>query len=155
MSACASCGSEGELHRHHLIPRVYGGAAGPTVLLCLACHGLVHGKEFSTNHKHLTKAGLLAAKARGVKLGGYKGGPEPTDAHRVKASAALVAKAASRARDLAPLLASIRAERHMSLHAIAAALNARGVPTARGCAWTGTAVKRVLELINNAEAKGT
>ena len=154
MSACASCNSEGELHRHHLIPRVYGGANAPTVLLCLACHGLVHGKEFPMNHRHLTKAALAATKARGTVLGGYRGGPAPTDTHRAKATAAKQAKATSRARDLAPLLASIRAEGHESLSAMAQALNAKGIPTARGCAWTPTAVKRVLELIDNAKAKG-
>jgi len=94
-----------------------------------------------------TKAALAAAKARGTILGGYKGGPAPTDAHRIKASAALVAKATSRARDLAPLLASIRAEGIESLPAMAAALNARGVPTARGCAWTATAVRRVNRIL--------
>jgi DNA invertase Pin-like site-specific DNA recombinase len=90
-----------------------------------------------------TKAALAATKARGTILGGYRGGPAPTDAHRAKATTAKQAKATSRARDLAPLLASIRAEGHVSLHAMAVALNERGIPTARGCMWTPTAVQRV------------
>jgi DNA invertase Pin-like site-specific DNA recombinase len=90
-----------------------------------------------------TRAALAATKARGTILGGYRGGPAPTDAHRAKATTAKQMKAANRARDLGPLLATIRSEGHVSLPAMAAALNARGIPTARGCAWTPTAVRRV------------
>jgi DNA invertase Pin-like site-specific DNA recombinase len=94
-----------------------------------------------------TKAALAATKARGTILGGYRGGPAPTDTHRAKATTAKQAKATSRARDLAPLLASIRAEGHVTLPAMAQALNERGIPTARGCMWTPTAVQRVNRIL--------
>lgn len=94
-----------------------------------------------------TKAALAAAKKRGTVLGGWRGGPVPTDAARAKASAAKTAQAASRARDLAPLMATIRGEGGVSLSAMAAALNARGISTARGADWTPTAVRRVALLI--------
>lgn len=91
-----------------------------------------------------TKAALTAAKARGVVLGGYRGGPAPTDGDRAKAALAHTRRAASRAADLAPVLDQIRALGGASLGAMAAALNSHGVPSTGGGRWTATAVKRVL-----------
>ncbi|MCJ2069770.1 recombinase family protein, partial [Methylobacterium sp. J-030] len=48
-----------------------------------------------------------------------------------------------RARDLAPVIAAGRAEGGVPLGQIAAALNAWGIPAARGGAWTATQVRRV------------
>lgn len=62
---CASCGAENEIQEHHLIPRVHGGLSGPTVYLCAACHGAVHGRVFRTDHAALIRVGLAAAKAEG------------------------------------------------------------------------------------------
>jgi 5-methylcytosine-specific restriction endonuclease McrA len=39
---CASCGTTGGIEEHHLVPRVLGGHARPTVYLCSMCHGLAH-----------------------------------------------------------------------------------------------------------------
>jgi len=95
-----------------------------------------------------TRAALAAAKARGVVLGtpsnltqagrqrGSKAG------NRVKAR-----QAASRAADLAPILLAIRADGISSASGIATALNAQGVPTARGGKWQAVQVQRVLEKI--------
>jgi DNA invertase Pin-like site-specific DNA recombinase len=91
-----------------------------------------------------TKAALAAAKARGVTLGGYRGGPVPSDADRAKAAVAHSRKATERAADLAPVISQLRQEGVGSLGALAAALNGRGVPSARGGRWTATAVRRVV-----------
>lgn len=40
---CFDCGSEGEIHNHHVVPKVLGGTK--TVPLCAKCHGLVHGMK--------------------------------------------------------------------------------------------------------------
>ena len=47
--------------------------------------------------------------------------------------------------DLKPIIADLRATGASSLRQIAAGLNKRGIPTARGAAWSAVQVKRVLE----------
>lgn len=91
-----------------------------------------------------TKAALQAAKARGVKLGGDRGVTPPPGAS-ARGGAATKAKADSRAWDLAPVIEEVRAAGAVSLRDIAAGLNARGIPTARGGEWSAVQVKRVME----------
>ena len=91
-----------------------------------------------------TKAALAAAKARGVKLGGDRGAVV-SSAARAKSVKARVAKANDRAADLAPILAEIQAGGASSLREIAAALNERGIPTARGGSWSAVQVQRVMQ----------
>lgn len=91
-----------------------------------------------------TRAALAAAKARGVTLGGYRGGPVPSDADRAKAALAHSRRASARAADLAPVIDQLRQEGAASLAALAAALNGRGVPSTGGGRWTATAVRRVM-----------
>ena len=102
-----------------------------------------------------TKAALAAAKARGVKLGGLgitakgkqQGRPLTAKARRM-GTAALQAKAGARARDLAPMIAELRASGINSRSSLAKALNERGVTTARGGAWTATQVARLIAAQN-------
>jgi DNA invertase Pin-like site-specific DNA recombinase len=91
-----------------------------------------------------TKAALAAAKARGVRLGK----PENLrhqEAGRVQGRARRTVIAGGRAADLRPIIADVRASGASSLRQIAAGLNGRGIPTARGGAWSAGQVKRVLE----------
>lgn len=90
-----------------------------------------------------TKAALKAAKARGVKLGGYRG-YTPSSQDRRKASRALTEKAKRVAQDYAHLIGSIRGSGVTSLNGISKALNAQGVPSPRGGLWQSVTVKRVL-----------
>ena len=96
-----------------------------------------------------TKAALAAAKRRGVKLGGDRG--VRFSAKHVKlAVAARREKARTRAADLAPIIAELRASGVvMTLRAIADGLNERGIPAARGGQWGITQVVRLLETIDN------
>jgi hypothetical protein len=55
------------------------------------------------------------------------------------------AKRQARAVDLAPVIAEVRAAGASSLREIAAALDARNIPAARGGRWNAGQVKRVLE----------
>jgi DNA invertase Pin-like site-specific DNA recombinase len=89
-----------------------------------------------------TKAALAAAKVRGTKLGGFRG-YRPTDEDRARAVAARRGHADERAGRVAPVIAEIRAAGATSLRAIAAELDARGIPTPRGGRWSATAVMRV------------
>jgi DNA invertase Pin-like site-specific DNA recombinase len=95
-----------------------------------------------------TKAALAAAKARGVKLGGFRG-VHFTDAARKAGPAARQAIAKARAADLKSTIETIQAEGITSLGKIAAELTARRVPTARGGSeWTAMQVSRVLALLD-------
>ena len=91
-----------------------------------------------------TKAALAAAKARGVKLGGDRGATI-SESTRIKGNAARLAKAQGRASDLSDVIAGIRADGASSLREIAAGLNDRGIPTARGGQWSAVQVQRVLQ----------
>ncbi|MDB5593730.1 MAG: Resolvase domain protein [Hyphomicrobiales bacterium] len=94
-----------------------------------------------------TKAALAAAKARGTKLGGYRG-VSPTPEHRAAAADARTSRATSRAAEVAPIIAGLRAEGVTSLHGLAKALTERGVPTASGGAqWQPVQVSRLLARI--------
>jgi hypothetical protein len=44
-----------------------------------------------------------------------------------------------------PVIEQIQASGAMSLGSIAAALNARGIKTARGCEWNAKAVSRIID----------
>jgi DNA invertase Pin-like site-specific DNA recombinase len=83
-----------------------------------------------------TKAALAAAKARGKRLG-RNGAERLAPAYRAEAMAC--------AAEVVPVLEDVRASGALSLRQIAAGLNQRGIPTARGGTWSAMQVKRVLE----------
>jgi DNA invertase Pin-like site-specific DNA recombinase len=92
-----------------------------------------------------TKAALTAAKARGTKLGGQRRNSSRIHSKGCVASIQVRReKASRRATDLLPMIESIRSDGNSSLRGIAAALNQRGVPTARGGEWSATQVQRLL-----------
>ena len=87
-----------------------------------------------------TKAALAAAKARGQKLGG------PKLAIATKLGNAANAAAADRfAANVAPVIRQIQATGATSLRAVAAALTARGIATARGGQWNAMQVLSTLK----------
>ena len=96
-----------------------------------------------------TKAALRAAKARGVKLGGLR---HRADGSIVKIDADAIARgravrsvtAQARAADIAPIVADIKESGAVSLRQIAAGLNDRGIPTARGGQWSAVQVQRII-----------
>ena len=95
-----------------------------------------------------TKKALAAAKARGVKLGGDRGNL-PADSLKGREISRQVRQeqAARRARDLSGFVSEVEAAGALSLRQIAAALNARGIRTARGGEWSAVQVKRIRERI--------
>ncbi len=92
-----------------------------------------------------TKDALAAAKARGTKLGGFRGrAGTPDDCAQARAQR--TAKSDEHAKALAPIIARIDPERTLSLRALASRLNDERVPTAAGKGeWTAAGVKRVIE----------
>lgn len=95
-----------------------------------------------------TKAALQAAKARGVTLGGDRGGVlrnrETTDRWRANSVAKRAAAADARAADVGKAVAKLREEGATSLRAIAARLNDRHIPAPRGGAWTASQVRAAM-----------
>lgn len=118
-----------------------------------------------------TKDALAAAKRRGRKLGGLRrkilriesdgrktyGEPVLLSATaRKNGNAAVARAAAARADDVAPVIAELQASGAESLRAIAAGLNSRGIPTARGAgSWSAVQVARVLERSANQNSRGS
>jgi DNA invertase Pin-like site-specific DNA recombinase len=91
-----------------------------------------------------TKDALAAAKKRGVVLGGDRG-VRPTAKTRAKALAAIEKRAAARVAGSLRRIRELQAGGATSLVAIAAGLNERGIPTARGDGqWSAVQVSRVL-----------
>ena len=86
-----------------------------------------------------TRAALQAKKAQGVKLGN----PRAAEA-AVKAHAAKRAQADQFAANVLPIVREIQSSGVTTLREIAAALNARGVHTARGGRWHSETVRNLL-----------
>jgi DNA invertase Pin-like site-specific DNA recombinase len=87
-----------------------------------------------------TKQALAAAKARGVALGNPR-------LHMARKSAmeTVAASADKFATNVLPIIREAQMAGATSLRQIAAALNARGVATARGGQWHATSVSNILE----------
>jgi len=94
-----------------------------------------------------TRAALVAAKARGVVLGGDRG--NLTDKIRRKAHRNSLKvrreQAAKHASDLLPIIEDIRNDGASTLREIADALNERGISAPRGGEWQAAQVQRVLK----------
>jgi len=85
-----------------------------------------------------TKIALAAAKARGVKLGNPN-----IAAATAKSMEAVQANSNAFAKKVAPHIAAARDNGCTTLRAIAEALNAKGIPTARGGKWQPTTVRLI------------
>jgi DNA invertase Pin-like site-specific DNA recombinase len=87
-----------------------------------------------------TKAALAAARARGVKLGGWRGGPKVSSAIGVKARQK---KADEFAASVGPVAGALRSQ-GLTLHQIAAELTERDIRTPHDSRWTAAAVRNLL-----------
>jgi DNA invertase Pin-like site-specific DNA recombinase len=94
-----------------------------------------------------TRRALLQAKERGTKLGG----PKRLEASALGA-AANKANAERFAANVIPIIREIQASGVTTLRGVARALNARGVPSARGVPWSPVAVINILKRATNAVA---
>ena len=92
------------------------------------------------------RAALAAAKARGKRLGGFRG-RAGTAADCAKARRAKSLAAKSRAADLAPVIEDIRTAGANSLRSIAKELNERGISAPRGGIWSASQVRAAMARI--------
>jgi DNA invertase Pin-like site-specific DNA recombinase len=100
-----------------------------------------------------TKAGLAAAKARGVKLGTNNLKPELIHAASAKGVQIRRQNADEFASRVTPVIEAMLAQGR-SLRAVAGELDRLGVQTARGGLWTATAVKNAIGRFNQIEHVG-
>lgn len=93
-----------------------------------------------------TKAALAAAKARGVKLGGFREASTLTPEARQKAAQVKASAAADKAQDILPAIREAQAGGATSLRQTAAVLTQRGMPTPSGAMgpWSAAQVQRVM-----------
>jgi hypothetical protein len=125
---------------HHLFSRKAGCPDDLTVWLCFGCHGRAHEMKRRTNIVHLTTAALAAKKAQGAKLGNRTNLAEA----RAKGQDTIQKGADAFAANVLPIVREIQASGATSYAAIAEALNARGVRTARGGTWHASSARNVV-----------
>ena len=120
-------------HMHHVVPRSRGGTR--TVPLCERCHGLVHDRTMTT--RALTKAALAVKKSKGQLVGavpyGWQLAADGVTLEKNEGEQAVV-----------EAVRTLRAE-GLSLRAIAAELEARGLMARNGRSWHATQVSRIVE----------
>jgi DNA invertase Pin-like site-specific DNA recombinase len=90
-----------------------------------------------------TRAARAAAKARGVRLGGFRN-RAGTCNDLARARAARTDNAVRRASDLRTTILEIQNNGAQSLGAVASGLNQRGITAPRGGGWSPSQVRRVL-----------
>jgi DNA invertase Pin-like site-specific DNA recombinase len=122
-------------HRVPFIVTELGSDVDPFLLHLYAALAEEEAKLISAR----TKAALQAAKARGVILGG----PKIKEARTASATVRR-ATAAQHAANVMPIIEAIRKAGVVKQRDIAAALNARGIATARGGRWHPSTVQNVL-----------
>ena len=101
--------------------------------------------EFYRTMTDEQKAELIKT-GRALRLGGPKWDHLADKVDQARKNSLKTRQSAAKARtaDLAPILADIRAGGATSLRQVAAELNARGIPTARGGSWSAVQVQRVM-----------
>jgi DNA invertase Pin-like site-specific DNA recombinase len=105
----------------------------------LHIHAAVAEKERAMISRR-TKDALAAARARGVRLGN----PRLDQTARGPAATARRTAADRHAANVLPIIPAIQAAGATTLQSVTDALNARGVATARGCAWYPTTVRNLI-----------
>jgi DNA invertase Pin-like site-specific DNA recombinase len=91
-----------------------------------------------------TKAALVAAKARGVRLGSRTGGAHLRGLGNDAAIASIKNKADEHAKSIEPTILAIKARGIKSANGIAKALNDANIPTVRGKLWDARSVLNLL-----------
>jgi len=122
------------------LPQVPPGPSGKFVIAIMAAVAELEAGLISER----TKAALAQARARGVRLGNPRLQPG-TREQALQAAAAKRRQAADRAAQVRPYIEAARKAGCTMLAQLAAALNARGVRTARGAPWHAASVWRVLD----------
>jgi DNA invertase Pin-like site-specific DNA recombinase len=118
--------------------------------LTIGIMALVAQAEREAISRRTTEA-LAAAKARGMRLGNPNGAEALRRAGKgaVALRQVVSANAERFAAELAPVVASVRADGYVSLRAVAAELNRRGMRTRRGGQWQVSNVRNLLQRLRS------
>lgn len=137
-SGCFECGATEDIHQHHVVPRLRGGAK--TIPLCYRCHLKAHGQDGKgLNHSLLVKQGMERAKKRGVNLG------NASAEFRMKGHAANRKRGLQTVRKYGPMLSKLQKEGR-TMQEVAVFLNKTFVPTPSGKGvWDSPRVCRLLK----------
>ena len=145
MKECWECGITGApLHEHHPVPRSRGGAK--TISLCGFCHGKAHHMNKNMSNSALTREGLRAAKARGVKLGNPN--MKPVSRLGVLANKA---GADAYAKSMKTIISGLVAGGVDSHTGIARELNAMGIRSRTGKVWYAKSVSNLRQRLKSFE----
>lgn len=145
---CFECDKPAEFD-HHVVPKTRGGKR--TVRLCVDCHSKAHHRRKNMTTSQLTKDGLAAAKARGVKLGSARPGHWEGREHLRgwKEGAKVSAETRTqRARDAyAPLVPQIRELRDegKTYEQVAQWLNEQGHQTTASRPFSASTLNRIMQ----------
>jgi hypothetical protein len=132
---CACCGSAERVEAHHLYSRA-GCPDDLTVWLCCVCQGRAHEMERQSDIVHLTTIALAAKKARGNRTNLAAAQKLGRQANQDAADAF--------AANVLPIVREMRASGITTMRALAAALNDRGIRTARDGTWHKSTVCNLL-----------
>lgn len=120
------------------LPSIPAGSVGRFMLTQMAAVAELEAGMISER----TKAALASAKARGVQLGGYRGGEKVNPSLGLAERQRRAADFAARVR---PAIAEAQANGASSLRQIAAYLTEKGVQTRRGGPWDAAKVRQLLQ----------
>ena len=130
MSKCFECGSNDNIHQHHVVPRIKGGSK--TVPLYERCHGLVHDVSI----RSLTAAAIALKKQQRLV---YNANP-PLGFDAV--GGRLVEN--EREQKIVRMIFAMR-RRNLSLHKIAEYCNARRFVGKQGGAFYASTIKNIVD----------
>ena len=138
---CFECGSEEDIHHHHVVPKSLGGTK--TLPLCSKCHSLVHSTDL-TSTSRLTKEALDKRRIEGKAVSGLAPYGLMKDVNN----------------DLVPNLQEIAIlrliqkfrntpygkakNRKTPWHVVASQLNDRGIKNRNSSDWTMANVRKVI-----------
>ena len=131
---CACCGSSNRVAAYYLNGLRGGGSNELTIWLCAVCHDQTGGLEDQGN--------VVLIRQNAPSMLRFKQGNLPVT--WIKASESNRNLATVFAAGVLPIIHQLEANGVTSYRAIAAALNAKGVKTARGGEWQSTTVGSML-----------
>ena len=131
---CACCGSSDGVEAYHLYSSLGGGSDELTIWLCIVCHGQVDELKGRVNSILRRQSAPSTLRFKQAKL----------PVTWIKASESNRKLATAFAAGVLPIIHQLESNGVTNYQAIAAALNARGVKTARGGEWQSTTVGNML-----------
>ena len=137
---CFECGTETDVEWHHVVPKSRGGTK--TIPLCDPCHMNAHGKdERGMSASRLAKEAHVRYK-EGSGRGWGQGSKTAAWENSLKIRSANAAKFNKK---IQIICTDLHYQGHYSIQSKAAKLNDMGIRTRRGCTFSRSSLRRILE----------